>query len=116
MSTFTIRVSSKLVRHLPIEADRASPPQVDVHVACGLWAVDCGDVSRVKGGPVSLILEGRKVCLSVKNVRQTTYGAMWDEPSDRAVHRPARWAEVTGNGHRSPQAPFKVRMGLDMPH
>jgi hypothetical protein len=41
-------------------------------------------MSRVKGGPVSLILEGRKVCLSVKNVRQTTYGAMWDEPSDRA--------------------------------
>jgi len=80
---FTIRVSSKLARHLPIEADRTSPPPalVDVHMGCGLRTVE---MSRVKGGPVSLILEGRKVCLSVKNVRQTTYGAMWDEPSDRA--------------------------------
>jgi hypothetical protein len=74
-------LASKLARHLPIEADRASsfpPPNnalVGVHI--GLWAVDCGlrtvEMSRVKGGPVSLILEGRKVCQSVKKVRQTTW-------------------------------------------
>lgn len=82
-------------------------------VGCGLWAVE---MSRVKGGPVSLILEGRKVCLSVKECETDHLRTHWDEPPGRAVHRPAGWTEVVGKGHCIRWPSSKVRIGVDMPH